>query len=76
MLSSRDLGELSTTMRRGKSNGRQLKSCVGLAFNSKLGRTAILCIKCIATHTATSRVETSRQVSSCQPNCAHAYIKF
>ena len=48
------------------SHGTEPKSCLGRVFNSKLVRIAILHIKCMAWHAATSRVENLAQGSSCQ----------
>ncbi len=44
------------------SNGREPKSCLGRVFNSKLGRTAILCGKCMVWYAATSRAENRPRV--------------
>ncbi len=48
------------------SNGREPRSCLGRVFNIKLGSFVSKQLNCMArTHTATSRVENSAQVSSC-----------
>ncbi len=53
------------------SNGRKPKSCLGRVFNSKLGCIAELCGKFKVWHAATSRVENSAPVSSCQQKFVH-----
>jgi len=58
------------------SNGREPKSCLGQVFSSKLGHIAILHNKCMAWHTATSRVENSAQGLSCQLKFVHDGSKW
>ena len=58
------------------SNGSESKSCLDQVFNSKLGRIAIMCNKCMVWHAATSRVENSAQGLSCQLKFVHGLDNF
>jgi hypothetical protein len=58
------------------SNGREPRSCLGRGFDSKSGCIAKYCIcgKRTPYHEASSRVENSAQVTSCQLKFVHGLV--